>query len=81
MNPYLNETAEARSRRTRALKFVQPGKFVQRANQERAKAQLERLKQEIAEQAKLAGVQTEIDIPDSLLKVSKYHKDEMLAQY
>jgi hypothetical protein len=58
------------------LKFVQPGKFVQRANQERAKAQLERLKQEIAEQAKLAGVQTEIDIPDSLLKVSKYHKDE-----
>jgi len=68
VNPYLNETAEARSRRTRALKFVQPGKFVQRANQERAKAQLERLKQEIAEQAKLAGVQTEIDIPDSLLK-------------
>ncbi|KAG2181912.1 hypothetical protein INT43_006837, partial [Umbelopsis isabellina] len=67
-NPYLAEVPDVRGRRSRHLKFVQPGKFIQKGNQERAKAQLERLKQDIAEKAKLAGVQTELDIPDSILK-------------
>ncbi|KAH8547864.1 pre-mRNA processing factor 3-domain-containing protein [Umbelopsis sp. PMI_123] len=67
-NPYLSDRSEIGGRRSRHLKFVQPGRFIQKANQERAKAQLERLKQEIAEKAKLAGVQTERDIPDNLLK-------------
>ncbi|KAI8583222.1 hypothetical protein K450DRAFT_224802 [Umbelopsis ramanniana AG] len=67
-NPYLSDKTEVGGRRSRHLKFVQPGRFIQKANQERAKAQLERLKQEIAEKAKLAGVQTERDIPDNLLK-------------
>ena len=71
-NPYLSDRTEIGGRRSRHLKFVQPGRFVQKANQERAKAQLERLKQEIAEKAKLAGVQTERDIPDNLLKVSGF---------
>jgi U4/U6 small nuclear ribonucleoprotein PRP3 len=72
-NPYFDPTMEVKvapkSRRSRQLKFVQPGKYVAIANQERTKAQLEKLKQEITESVKKAGMQTEFDVSDKVIKV------------
>ena len=73
-NPYLDESIETKSlipmkRKPRQLKFVQPGKFIEKANKERKHAQLEKLKQEIAENVKKAGMETELDISDKALKV------------
>ncbi|KAL9543409.1 hypothetical protein MBANPS3_008137 [Mucor bainieri] len=71
-NPYFDPSMEVKiapkSRRSRQLKFVQPGKYIDIANQERAKAQLERLKQEITESVKKAGMQTEFDVSDKVIK-------------
>ncbi|KAI7850500.1 pre-mRNA processing factor 3-domain-containing protein [Circinella umbellata] len=72
-NPYLDESIETKSlipmkRKPRQLKFVQPGKFIEKANKERKHAQLEKLKQEIAENVKKAGMETELDISDKALK-------------
>jgi len=73
-NPYYDPSMEVKvapkSRRSRQLKFVQPGKYIVIANQERAKAQLEKLKQEITESVKKAGMQTELDVSDKVIKVS-----------
>lgn len=57
-----------KSRRTRQLKFIKPGKYIDIANQERAKIQLEKLKQEITESVKKAGMQTEFDVSDKVIK-------------
>ncbi|KAI8989302.1 pre-mRNA processing factor 3-domain-containing protein [Pilobolus umbonatus] len=71
-NPYFDPSMEVKvapkSRRSRHLKFVQPGKYVDIANQERAKAQLEKLKQQITESVKKAGMQTEFDVSDKVIK-------------
>ncbi|KAG2193689.1 hypothetical protein INT46_003844 [Mucor plumbeus] len=71
-NPYFDPSMEVKiapkSRRSRQLKFVQPGKYIDIANQERAKAQLEKLKQEITESVKKAGMQTEFDVSDKVIK-------------
>ncbi|KAI7865375.1 pre-mRNA processing factor 3-domain-containing protein [Spinellus fusiger] len=71
-NPYYDPSLVAKTvpitRRSRPLKFVRPGKYIQQANQERAKAQLERLKQEIAENVKKAGMEVEMDISDKAIK-------------
>ncbi|KAI9339263.1 pre-mRNA processing factor 3-domain-containing protein [Pilaira anomala] len=71
-NPYFDPTMGVKiapvSRKSRALKFVQPGKYVNIANEERAKQQLEKLKQEITESVKKAGMQTEIDVSDKVIK-------------
>lgn len=72
-NPYFDPNMGVKiapvSRRSRSLKFVQPGKYVNIANEERAKQQLERLKQEITESVKKAGMQTEFDVSDKVIKV------------
>ncbi|RCH87520.1 hypothetical protein CU098_003213, partial [Rhizopus stolonifer] len=71
-NPYFDPTMEVKvapkSRRSRQLKFVQPGKYIDIANQERAKTQLEKMKQAIAESVKKAGMQTELDVSDKVIK-------------
>ncbi|KAL0081390.1 pre-mRNA processing factor 3-domain-containing protein [Phycomyces blakesleeanus] len=71
-NPYFDPSLIAKtapvSRRARSLKFVRPGKYIQQANQERAKAQLEKLKQEISENVKKAGMEVELDISDKAIK-------------
>ncbi|KAI8376537.1 pre-mRNA processing factor 3-domain-containing protein [Radiomyces spectabilis] len=67
-DPNLHAQAAPKLRRSRPLKFVQPGKFVQQANQERAKAQLEKLKQEIAESVRKAGMEVEMDVSDKAIK-------------
>ncbi|KAI8331439.1 pre-mRNA processing factor 3-domain-containing protein [Choanephora cucurbitarum] len=71
-NPYFDPNMDVKiapkSRRSRQLKFVQPGKYVDIANQERAKAQLEKMKQAIAESVKKAGMQTELDVSDKVIK-------------
>lgn len=76
-NPYFDPSMGVKiapvSRRSRSLKFVQPGKYVNIGNEERAKQQLEKLKQEITESVKKAGMQTEFDVSDKVIKVSHYH--------
>ncbi|KAI9306243.1 pre-mRNA processing factor 3-domain-containing protein, partial [Cunninghamella echinulata] len=71
-NPYFDPSlpvkTEPKARRARAFKFVQPGKYVEKANQERAKAQLEKLKEQVAAKVKEAGMETEMDISDKVLK-------------
>ncbi|KAG0168646.1 hypothetical protein DFQ28_011666, partial [Apophysomyces sp. BC1034] len=67
-DPSLNAKAAPSTRRARPLKFVQPGKYIQQANQERAKAQLEKLKQMTAESVKKAGMEVEMDISDKAIK-------------
>lgn len=73
-NPYFDPSMGVKiapvSRRSRPLKFVQPGKFVNIANEERAKQQLEKLKQEITESVRKAGMQTEFDVSDKVIKVT-----------
>ncbi|KAI7898536.1 pre-mRNA processing factor 3-domain-containing protein [Cokeromyces recurvatus] len=72
-NPYLDTTTPVdfdaiKPRRPRQLKFIQPGKYIDIANQERAKQQLEKLKREITENVKKAGMQTELDVSDKVIK-------------
>lgn len=73
-NPYFDPSMGVKiapvSRRSRPLKFVQPGKYINIANEERAKLQLEKLKQEITESVKKAGMQTEFDVSDKVIKVN-----------
>jgi hypothetical protein len=72
-NPYFDPTMGVKiapvSRKSRPMKFVQPGKYVNIANEERAKQQLEKLKQEITESVKKAGMKTEFDVSDKVIKV------------
>ncbi|KAI9472355.1 MAG: pre-mRNA processing factor 3-domain-containing protein [Benjaminiella poitrasii] len=73
-NPYLvSSTTDApvegvKQRRPRQLKFIQPGKYIDMANQERSRLQLEKLKREITENVKKAGMQTELDVSDKVIK-------------
>lgn len=74
INPYLANDPEvakvAPLRKPRQLKFAQPGKYIQQAQEVRRKAQLEKLKEEIAQSVKKAGMEVELDITDKTLKVS-----------
>ncbi|KAI8092931.1 pre-mRNA processing factor 3-domain-containing protein [Halteromyces radiatus] len=67
-DPSLPVNVAPKGRRSRAFKFIQPGKYIEKGNQERAKAQLERLKEEVAAKVKQAGMETEMDISDKVLK-------------
>ncbi|KAI9318357.1 pre-mRNA processing factor 3-domain-containing protein [Dichotomocladium elegans] len=73
-NPYLESSGAlgvkttGAVRKARPLRFVQPGKYIEMGHKERQKAQLERLKQEIAENVRKAGMQVEMDISDKALK-------------
>ncbi|ORY92022.1 pre-mRNA processing factor 3-domain-containing protein [Syncephalastrum racemosum] len=67
-DPSLGVKATPTDRRARGFKFVQPGKYVQKAEQERAKARLEKLKEEITQNAKKAGVETEMGVSEKSLK-------------
>ncbi|CAG8673050.1 19805_t:CDS:10, partial [Racocetra fulgida] len=70
-NPYFDPRAgvAAPQRRTRKkFKFVQRGKYEALGNQMRAQAKLEKLKEEIAESVKKAGMEAEIDSTDKAIK-------------
>ncbi|KAI8342587.1 pre-mRNA processing factor 3-domain-containing protein [Chlamydoabsidia padenii] len=71
-NPYYDPSLPVnnapKGRRARPLRFVQPGKYIEKGNQERAKAMLERLKEEVAAKVKQAGMETEMDVADKTLK-------------
>ncbi|KAJ3158723.1 hypothetical protein HDU86_002688 [Geranomyces michiganensis] len=66
-NPYFDPSLGAgtggpRERVKKGLKFVQPGRYINEANQLRAKAQLEKLKRDIAESVKKTGMAVELDL-------------------
>ncbi|KAJ3299257.1 hypothetical protein HK104_009560 [Borealophlyctis nickersoniae] len=67
-NPYYDPTlavaaaAAPKERVARGFKFVQPGKFLSLAAQQRAKLQLEKLKADIAESVKKTGMEAEMDL-------------------
>ncbi|CAG8617113.1 24029_t:CDS:10 [Cetraspora pellucida] len=70
-NPYYDPRAGAAApqRRVRKkFKFVQPGKYEALGNHMRAQAKLEKLKEEIAESVKKAGMEAEIDSTDKAIK-------------
>jgi U4/U6 small nuclear ribonucleoprotein PRP3 len=72
-NPYFDPSMGVKiaptNRKSRQLKFIQPGKYVDIANQERKTAQLEQLKQMISENVRKAGMQVELDVSDKVIKV------------
>lgn len=47
---------------TRGFKFVEPGQYVNLANEQRKQEQLEKLKKEIAEAARKAGMERELEL-------------------
>ncbi|TPX65837.1 hypothetical protein SpCBS45565_g04880 [Spizellomyces sp. 'palustris'] len=61
-DPKLGTKVVPRPRIRKGFKFVQPGRFVNEANQLRAKAQLEKLKQDIAESVRKTGMDVELDL-------------------
>ncbi|RUP45414.1 PRP3-domain-containing protein [Jimgerdemannia flammicorona] len=69
-DPSLATTAAAapRSRVAKGFKFNQPGKYVNQANQLRAKQQLEKLKLEIAASVRKAGMEVDLDVSDKSIK-------------
>lgn len=76
-NTHLDEPAETKTlipmkRKPRQLKFFQPGKYIEKENKEPKHVQLEKLKQETAENVKKAGMKTELDISDKVLKVNSW---------
>ena len=56
----------------RSFRFNPKGKYVQIGNQMRQEAQLEQLKQRIAESAKKAGLDTEFETLEKNIRVSGY---------
>jgi U4/U6 small nuclear ribonucleoprotein PRP3 len=75
-NPYL-ESMEAveglKVRRVKRLNFVTPGKYVAMAEQLREEAFVEKLKQDIAEAAKKAGLEKDLDlVSDAGIRVSLF---------
>ena len=54
----------------RSLRFNPKGKYIQIANQVRQEAQLEQLKQRIAESARKAGLDTEFETLEKNIRVS-----------
>lgn len=78
-NPYASGSAAAadsgfegapRERVGRSFRFNPKGKYVQIGNQLRQEAQLEQLKQRIAESAKKAGLDTEFETLEKNIRVS-----------
>ncbi|OZJ02267.1 hypothetical protein BZG36_04700 [Bifiguratus adelaidae] len=73
-NPYLSTTPEIiegsvpKARKTKHFQFNKPGRFVKQADQLRQQAQLEELKAKIAEKAKKAGVEADVDLSDNVFK-------------
>ena len=65
------EGAAPKDRAPRQFKFVQKGKYVQIANQIRSEAQLEQLKQRIAESARKAGLDAEFESVEKSIKVRR----------
>ncbi|KAJ3126415.1 U4/U6 small nuclear ribonucleoprotein Prp3 [Nowakowskiella sp. JEL0407] len=67
-NPYFDPYVSSKSsvapkiRTPKTFKFIEPGKYIQLAQQMRATAQLERLKKEIAETVKKAGMDAELEL-------------------
>lgn len=57
----------------RNFRFNPKGKYVQIANQVRQEAQLEQLKQRIAESARKAGLDTEFETLEKNIRVSRAH--------
>ena len=79
VNPYASsrdvesgsfEGAVPKERSSRQLRFNQKGKYVQIAAQMRHDAQLEALKQRIAESAKKAGLDSEFETVERAIRVS-----------
>ncbi|OJD18971.1 hypothetical protein AJ78_01083 [Emergomyces pasteurianus Ep9510] len=71
-NPYFDpnlgtKTALARSRQSRQLVFNQRGKYIQQAAALRRLAQLEAMKKKIAERARQAGVDEDLDVEKAFL--------------
>ena len=78
-NPYASGAAAAqesgfegapKERVGRSLRFNPKGKYVQIANQMRQDAQLEQLKQRIAESARKAGLDSEFETLEKNIRVS-----------
>ena len=57
----------------RQFRFNPKGKYVQIANQVRQEAQLEQLKQRIAESAKKAGLDSEFETLEKNIRVSRFY--------
>lgn len=66
------EGAAPKERVGRHLRFNPKGKYVQIANQVRQEAQLEQLKQRIAEGAKKAGLDSEFETLEKNIRVSHF---------
>jgi U4/U6 small nuclear ribonucleoprotein PRP3 len=60
-NPYLTEKDSFR-KRSREIKFNEPGKYIQIAEDKRNAEKLEALKKEIAETARKAGLERELEL-------------------
>ncbi|KAJ1564747.1 hypothetical protein HK096_006492, partial [Nowakowskiella sp. JEL0078] len=67
-NPYFDPKVTSKSsaapkvRAPKSFRFVEPGKYIQLAHQMRNQAQLEKLKKEIAETVKKAGMDAELEL-------------------
>ena len=57
----------------RQFRFNPKGKYVQIANQVRQEAQLEQMKQRIAESAKKAGLDSEFETLEKNIRVSRFY--------
>lgn len=71
-NPYFDpslggKTAIAKPRHSRQLVFNQKGKYIQQANALRRQAQLEAMKKRIAERARQAGIDEDMDVEKAFL--------------
>ena len=71
-NPYFDpslggKTALAKPRHSRQLVFNQKGKYIQQANALRRQAQLEAMKKRIAERARQAGIDEDMDLEKAFL--------------
>ncbi|KAG9286198.1 hypothetical protein G9A89_014184 [Geosiphon pyriformis] len=72
-NPYYDPRAGAgttgpKRRGRKRFKFIQKGKFEIIGNQMRAQAKLEKLIEDIAQNVKKAGMETELDVSDKAIK-------------
>ena len=68
------EGAAPKERASRTFRFNQKGKYVQIANQIRQEAQLEALKQRIAESARKAGLDSEFETVEKNIRVCVFSK-------
>ncbi|TPX35959.1 hypothetical protein SmJEL517_g01728 [Synchytrium microbalum] len=65
-DPKLTAAVAPKMRHKKTFHFVKPGAFVEEANKARAVAQLESLKQAIAESVKKSGLETEMELVSDL---------------